>query len=134
MKLGKRTVDKIKSLGVGLIYFFGSRVQGNAASSGDFDIGIVFTENIQPLNLSNIHPILYEILTDEFKVSLENDLDIVYLQEASLPFRFQVISEGKVLFEIDPIFRANYEEKTIKQYLDFKPIEKIFSSALLDRQ
>ncbi len=134
MKFTQSAIDKIKSLGIGVVYFFGSRSQEKVTSLSDFDIGIVFTESIQPMNLSKIHPVLYEILTDEFNVSLNNDLDIVYLQESSLPFQFLVISEGKVIFEIDPIFRANYEEKTIKKYLDFKPIEKIFSSALLDRQ
>lgn len=41
-----------------------------------------------------------------------------------------MISEGKVIFECDPIFRANYEEKVVKEYLDFKHIEEIFSKAL----
>ena len=134
MKLKKNTIDKIKSLGVGVVYFFGSRSQGNITDLSDFDIGIVFIESSKLMILSEIQPLLYEILADEFDISLNNDLDIVYLQESSLSFQYLVISEGKVIFEIDPIFRANYEEKTIREYLDFNPIQKIFSSALLDRQ
>ncbi len=134
MKLKKNTIDKIKSLGVGVVYFFGSRSKGNITSLSDFDIGIVFCESLQLMNLTEIHPLLYEILVDEFDIFLDNDLDIVYLQETSLSIQHHVILEGKVIFEIDPIFRANYEEKTIREYLDFNPIQKTFSSALLERQ
>ncbi|NOR54563.1 MAG: hypothetical protein GQ536_10845 [Candidatus Aminicenantes bacterium] len=66
-------------------------------------------------------------------MTFDNDVDIVYLQETSLHFQFQVISEGKILYDVNPIFRADHEERVIKDYLDFQPIERIFSEAILER-
>lgn len=133
MKLTPQTIKKLKQQKIGIVYFFGSRTHGLSGSAGDFDIGIVFTDPHQIKNLVEIHPILYSLFSKVFPVTFDNDVDIVYLQETSLHFQFQVISEGKILYEVNPIFRADHEERVIKDYLDFQPIERIFSEAILER-
>ncbi len=133
MKFSSYTIKKLRELKVGLVYYFGSRTQSTEGLTSDFDIGIVFIDLKQIKNLFKIHPLLYNILTNEFPVTFENDIDIVYLQETSLSFQYSVITEGEIIFEFDPIFRVNYEERIIKEYLDFKPIERIFSEAILSR-
>jgi len=133
MKFSTKTIRKLKEYNVRIVYLFGSRAQKNEMITSDFDIGVVFRDISQLKNLTDIHPILYNHLTEEFQVTFKNDIDIVYLQETSPHFQYEVITKGKIIFEYDPIFRANYEENVIKEYLDFKPIEKIFSKAILER-
>ena len=133
MKLAPQTIKKLKHQKVGIVYLFGSRTHGLSGSASDFDVGIVFTDPHQTKNLVEIHPILYNLFSKVFPVTFDNDIDIVYLQEASLHFQFQIILEAKILYEVNPIFRADYEERTIKDYLDFQPIERICSEAILER-
>lgn len=44
-----------------------------------------------------------------------------------------VIRTGQVLFEADPVFRADYEERVVSEYLDSEPVLREFSAALLAR-
>jgi len=50
-----------------------------------------------------------------------------------LRFQFEAISTGRVIYESNPELRADYEESVIKRYLDFAPVENIFSAALMER-
>ncbi len=40
---------------------------------------------------------------------------------------------GKVIYEEDPIQRADYEERVINQYMDFKPILEYFDKVASKR-
>jgi len=133
MKLSPQTVKKLKQQKIGIVYHFGSRTQSPSEYMSDFDIGVVFTDPLQIKNLVDVHPLVYSLFSQEFPVTFNNDVDIVYVQETSLNFQFHIISEGKILYEFNPIFRADYEERVIKEYLDFQPIERIFSEAILER-
>lgn len=133
MKLKKKTREGLRNLHIGIVYLIGSQARGEQGPESDFDLAVVFSGDKQPTNTAKIHPVLYELLTNEFPVTMKQDIDIVYLQETSLSFQFEVISTGRVLYESDPELRADYEESVVKEYLDFAPVEKIFSAALLER-
>jgi len=49
-------------------------------------------------------------------------VDIVFLQRASVPLQFEVVTRGKVLYEVSSKFRADYIEDVLRKYLDFKPL------------
>jgi hypothetical protein len=40
---------------------------------------------------------------------------------------------GKILFESDPTFTANYEESVMKLYLDFKHVLDYFDKVAMER-
>ena len=44
IKISPKTTQKLKDMGVGLVYLFGSRAEGTAHPLSDFDIGIVFSD------------------------------------------------------------------------------------------
>jgi len=133
MRLRNKTREELRKSGVGVLYLIGSQARGEPSAASDFDLAVVFSNPERPGNPAEIHPVLYELLTDEFPVTLANDIDIIYLQEASLSFQFEAISTGRVLYECDPEFRADYEESVVKDYLDFVFLEKKFSEALMER-
>jgi hypothetical protein len=60
-------------------------------------------------------------------------VDIVFLQMAPLPLQFCAIKEGKIIFEEDPIFTADYEYGVINQYLDFRPVLDFFDKVATER-
>lgn len=133
MPLKGRTRQALKQFEIGVIYFFGSQPRREQGQESDFDLAIVFLNPPSPEKKVQIHPILYNLLSQEFQPTMKQDLDIIYLQETAVSFQFEVISSGKILYEIDPQFRANYEEQVVKAYLDFSPVERIFSEALMER-
>jgi predicted nucleotidyltransferase len=133
MELKKKTCESLRRLHVGVVYLVGSQARGEQGPASDFDLAVVFHDAEQPINTAAIHPVLYDLLTDEFPVSMGKDVDIIYLQEASLSFQFEAISTGRVIYESNPELRADYEESVVKQHLDFAPMENIFSTALMER-
>jgi predicted nucleotidyltransferase len=123
----------LRALDVGLVYLYGSRTGAKARSDSDFDLAVVFTRRPTPERIAEIHPRLYDLLSAEFPARKTGDVDIAYLQDASWDFQFQVVEEGRILFESESGLRADYEESVIKQYLDFRPIAAQFSAALMER-
>lgn len=134
MKLNDSCLEELRSLGVGLVYLYGSHAEGYASPQSDFDVGIVFVDKNLPMDMMEIHGKLYDIFTEVFPVSFQNDIDLVYLQQTPISFQYSIIQHSSVIYEISPIFRADYEERLVREYLDFKYIKDIFSQALLERK
>jgi predicted nucleotidyltransferase len=121
---------QLKKLGVAVVYLFGSRSTGQDTPLSDVDIGVVF----QALHLEEetraVYQSLFEIFSDQYPSC---KVDIVLLQAAPLALQYSVLKEGKVLFQEDPIFRADYENRVINQYLDFRPVLDYFDSVAAKR-
>jgi hypothetical protein len=60
-------------------------------------------------------------------------LDIVFLQTAPLTLQYSAIKDGKILFEEDPRFTADYVNLVMNQYLDFKPVLDLFDQVSMER-
>jgi predicted nucleotidyltransferase len=117
---------------IGLAILFGSIVTGFEQPFSDVDIGIVFSDFEKKRN----DPVgVYYNLYEEFKLKFNKDkIDIVYLQETPLSLQFKAITEGIVIYEVNPLFTANYKEHVTKLYLDFKFFEGIFDEVFLRSQ
>lgn len=73
---------------------------------------------------------IYNILSEEFPDYLNGPkLDISFLQQANAALEIKAISEGIVLFEINPVFRADYEAEVIKRYDDYRFIQQNYEEA-----
>ena len=60
----------------------------------------------------------------DFSARLEIELgvpvDVQVLNEAPLPFKFHVLTEGKLLCSEDEVFRVKLVDEVIRNYLDLK--------------
>ncbi len=67
VRLSETAKKKLKELGVGTVYLFGSRATDTALENSDYDIGIVFL-NVKQVyeNDINLFTALYEILINDF--------------------------------------------------------------------
>ena len=118
----KIPTQKLKKIKVGILYLFGSQVEGTSGPQSDIDLGVVFTDTgtIRKAKDSlEIYTYLFNLLSDVFP---HKKVDIVFLQRSPLFLQFEVVTRGKVLYEVSSYFRANYTEKVIKEYIDFKPL------------
>jgi predicted nucleotidyltransferase len=124
----KELKTELKKIGVSVVYLFGSRATGKESHTSDVDIGVVLRKPIEDTRSS------YKILYDLFSAIYPSSrLDIVYLQKASLPLQYFAIKDGKIIFEEDPKSTADYENRVINQYLDFRPVLELFDRVTMKR-
>jgi predicted nucleotidyltransferase len=134
IKLSQKTTDRLKELGVGLIYFFGSRAQEHFLPLSDYDIGIVFMD---PKTALADHPLgfytnIYTAITTDIPEKINGPrVDISFLQKANPALRMTAVKNGIVLFEINSAFRADFEGQAIKDYDDYLPIKKEYEEATM---
>lgn len=133
LKTIKLNTELLKSLGLGLVVVFGSRVRGRIHPGSDLDLGVVFFAHRQ----KQIDPVkTYGSLDEEFRSKFggNNNIDIVYLEETPLSLRYRAVEESLVLYEGKPHFFFDYKEAVLKKYFDFKFFEDIFNQAFLNKQ
>jgi len=130
MDLSRKTKIKLKELGVGIVYLFGSRAIGRALKHSDYDIGVVFVDFSKAIKNKNLFVSIYNILSEEFPDNLRGPkLDISFLQKSNAALEIKAMSEGIVLFEINPKFRADYETEVVKRYDDYRFIQQKYEEA-----
>ena len=131
MRLSKDSISKLKNLEVKIIYLFGSRATGTALENSDYDIGVVFSNDKKIFtDNSSLFTEIYRILSDDFPDQIRGPkLDISFLQKANAALEMTAVLEGVVLFENDPVFRADYEESVIKRYDDYRYLQKEYEDA-----
>ena len=129
--LDQQEVGKLQSLGVSLVYLFGSVAEGTDHGLSDLDLGVVFDQasRLGPDN-SSLYNSLYDIFTDGFP---DRNIDIVFLDNAGLELCFDAISHGRLLFASSSDARYAFEEKVLILYADFRPILEEFDAAVLER-
>ncbi|MBI2346806.1 MAG: nucleotidyltransferase domain-containing protein [Deltaproteobacteria bacterium] len=122
---------RLTSLGVGIVYLFGSHAEGMEGPLSDIDVGVVVTD---PRRLSVGTNELYLSLFGLLSQAVDNSdrLDIVFLQRAPLELRFDVVAHGQPVFEVSSDFRLDFEERTTLAYCDYRPILREFDRALLE--
>lgn len=119
----------LKEQGIGLALVFGSYVTGLKHPGSDIDIGVVFFDKSKlKKDSAEVYGSLYEEFTKAFH---SEKIDIVYLEEAPLAIQHRAVNDGIVLYAQSPSFFADYKEKVIMDYLDFRFIENMFNQAIL---
>jgi predicted nucleotidyltransferase len=126
----KQLRNKLQTLQVSVVYLFGSGAIGKRTRSSDIDIGVVFKELRPGEDTRALYNALYGIFSEIYQAS---KIDLVFLQKASLSLQYSALKEGKILFEGDPFFTADYEQRVINQYLDFKPVLEFFDRSTTER-
>lgn len=140
IRFDNKMKTKLKKLGVGVIYLIGSRAMENARANSDFDFAVVMKDSkkLSKGTLDLYHK-LYQIFSDavpDIHIKLpfpDNmiEIDIVFLQTAPLYYSIAARDKGKVLYEISPLFRADYEEQITNEYMDFEPLRREQETAIL---
>lgn len=124
------SIKKLKEFKVGIVYLYGSVVQGYVSKLSDIDIGVVFTDPKVLENSLEIYSQLCNIFDEAIKPKKE--IDLVFLQQTSLVLQFNVINEGKVIYEASREFRADYEERVLNGYLDFGGVIDYFNKVAME--
>lgn len=94
------------------VFLFGSYGTEYQTPLSDIDFAVFFSENI---SLSEEADLL-----NKLSITLDTDLvDLVNLNKAPLVIQFNVITEGKIIYERDYIATCDFIGHVIKYYQDY---------------
>lgn len=127
----KIAIDKniFKKHKVKLAYLFGSQAKGNASEESDFDVAVLFEEKPEVLDFFDESAYLKEDLRPYFL----NEVDVAALNNAGSLLKYEVISNGHVLYSDDESYRIDFEVRSTKEYIDNKYILDVYYTALEKR-
>ena len=109
-----------------LIYLFGSRAKGRDTKLSDIDIAILLG-NEKKVNLRKQ---ILNLIFDLSQFFHSDRIDLLILNKAGLDIQYNVVSEGKILYQVNENVRCNYETQVIKLYLDFQKYEAEYYSMM----
>ncbi len=130
VRISKKHAEELKALGVAVVYLYGSRADGTAGEYSDYDIGVVFADPRDAhLNLDRFQA-LYAVVSEIFPDTARGPkLDIALLQRANAKLQLDAVQYGTTLFESEARARADYEESVVKQYDDYRFLEREYEDA-----
>jgi predicted nucleotidyltransferase len=107
------------------IYIFGSMGTAFENQNSDLDLAI--------LPISPITSVQLWTLSQQIAASINKDVDLINLLEASTVFRFQVISTGRRVYCHDQKICDEFEMTTYSMYLRFNEERKEILDAIKNR-
>lgn len=98
-------------------YLFGSQARGRARPGSDVDVAVLLTDDVPPADYLDVQLRIARRLAS---VSRLGDLDVVVLNDASLPLRGRVVADRQVVLSRDEAARVEYESRTFREFTDFR--------------
>ena len=127
----KRVIDYFRAREeVTALYLFGSAAKGTQSEESDLDIAVLVNE--KKLRVKSLDIIRRDYYAASPRLSLRN-VDIVILNTAPPYLKHRIIKTGTLLFDKNRKLRVRFVTNAILEYLDFKPIEDIFTGAVASR-
>lgn len=107
-------------------YLFGSKARGIQTPESDTDVAVLLSA------LPEDALDYYLGLVDRLSRVVGSPVDLVFLNDAPLLLRHQVIKHGRVLFSKDEAARVEWETRSVKEYMDFKPRSDEYDETFLE--
>ena len=111
------------------MYLFGSINSGRATALSDIDIAILFDRMLNNEEMEFYRNKILEDLSHYFKTE---EIDLINLNRAPLSVQYGVIKNKSNMYCKDFSKAADYENKTVLKYLDFKPYKDELNGAFVD--
>jgi predicted nucleotidyltransferase len=87
---------------------FGSQAREDAGPGSDIDLAV--------LTLGNLDPVERWKLQEDLAAQAHQNVDLVDLRRASTVMRVQVLRDGRLLADLQPSVRANFEATALSAY------------------
>jgi predicted nucleotidyltransferase len=109
------------SRGALAVYLYGSVARGEARSSSDVDIGILFaTEPPATLGAPQFQ------IEAALERLLGRPVQVVALNRASPDIVHRVLRDGRLVFDRDHAARIRFEVRSRNEYFDMAPIRRLY--------
>ena len=110
-------------------YLFGSVAREQASHLSDVDIAVLLDSELA-IEASLERQIQLMVDLDQFA---DREVQVVVLNRATPFLAYQVLREGRLLYEQSPLERIAFEVRTMKVYFDVQPMLEFHSQALFER-
>jgi predicted nucleotidyltransferase len=125
MDLLDRLRTRISSLpAVRLVALFGSTARGEARPRSDIDLGVLLDPDT---------PALRREVEAELGGAAEREIDLIFLAEAPPLLRFEISSDGVLLFEKEDGLWTEFKVRAMVDWWDWAPYSRMFTAAAVRR-
>lgn len=114
-RLEKAASSLFPQYDIDVAYLYGSYAQGEQSPESDIDIAVHFKDH-------SLKKLLEVGRRLQAQIETERELDVRSLDKGTPRFRFRIIQEGKVIYEVDKAKRADLEEKIDHEYHDHQSL------------
>lgn len=111
------------------VYVFGSVAAGTAAPDSDLDLAVLFFPSDQGWRDVATYITLNELLGECVD---GRRLDLILLPKAPLELQYRVLANGKVLWCADNHRRTDYEDRVLRDYLDFAAELRLYEAEVAE--
>jgi predicted nucleotidyltransferase len=123
-------MDRLRSLlesepRIAYALLFGSRARQRVNVHSDTDVAVALTRGAS-LSVREIGD-----LVSRLETVAGGPVDLVLLDEAPPGLAYRIFRDGRVLLERDRKALVERKARAILEYLDFKPVEEMFTRAVL---
>jgi predicted nucleotidyltransferase len=94
--------------GLADVYLFGSQAREDAGPGSDIDLAV--------LTLGDLDPVDRWKLQEDLAAQAHQNVDLVDLRRASTVMRVQVLRDGRLLADVQPLVRAAFEATALSAY------------------
>lgn len=128
MKIDDKQLKRLaKKHGIEALYLFGSQATSKATPLSDYDFAVIFSSKIQ----KNEYGKKQSIVISELSVLVESKkhIDLIVLNDENTPLllKFNIIKEGKLIFEADKNVRVDMEVSIMSKWFDWEYYERLWS-------
>jgi hypothetical protein len=125
-QLTKSTLNKIsKKYKIRTLYLFGSRATGRARTSSDYDFAAILDKRVSPTEYSHYK---LNIISELLRLLKTEHIDLVVLNSDDVPLllKYNIIKEGKVIYDRDKSERVAKEADILRRWLNWQYFEKMW--------
>lgn len=114
---------------IAAVYLYGSHAAGKDAPGSDVDIAVLTTHSPEK-NLGSFK--LRTAIQIDLSRLLRKDVDVVFMREIGEALLWEVLKNGKVLSEKDPLANHNFRVSGMTRCLDFHYYQKRMQRGMVD--
>lgn len=124
--LTKQQLNRLaKKYKINTFYVFGSQATGKTTKLSDYDFAVLLSDKV-PEKLYGDYQI--KIISELLRLVKSDHIDLVILNNKKTPLllKYNVIKEGKILFEKNKSKRVGIEVNILRRWLDWQYFEKLW--------
>lgn len=112
----KSIIECLKDFECKAIYIFGSYATGKVNEDSDIDIAFLSDKKIEKYDIF--------IKAQEISSKVNREIDLIDLKDSTTVFQNQVVRNGVIILDKEPIEREKFEIVVLKKYMELNELRR----------